>query len=47
MLVVAFVPFFSIIEIAEEIGWKRLTAIFFSRRDATKQGTGAANDSKG
>jgi len=39
MLVVAFVPFFSLVEIAEEIGWERLTAIFFARRDAAKQGT--------
>ena len=39
MLIVAFVPFFSLVEIAEEIGWERLTAIFFSRRDAAKRGT--------
>ena len=37
MLVVAFVPFFSIVEIAEEIGWERLAAIFFSRRAAAKR----------
>ena len=37
MLVVAFVPFFSLVEIAEEIGWERLAAIFFSRRAAAKR----------
>ena len=37
MLVVAFVPFFAIVEIAEEIGWDKLTAIFFSRRAAAKR----------
>jgi len=37
MLVVSFVPFFSLVEIAEEIGWDRMTAIFFSHRRAANK----------